>query len=135
MTPRSPLLSVDVVIRTGGGIVLIRRREGDVFGGMWALPGGGVEYGERVEDAALREAKEETGLEIELKRLLGVYSDPGRDPRGHVVTIVFLAEKKGGTLRAGSDAADVRVVNEINEPLAFDHLQILRDSGVIRVNV
>jgi len=127
---KAPALTVDVVIKTRGGVVLVRRGN-EPYKGRWALPGGFVEYGERVEDAAVREAKEETGLDVKLGRLVGVYSEPGRDPRGHVVGICFMAKPVGGKLEASSDAADARVFREIPwKGLAFDHAKILKDAGL-----
>jgi 8-oxo-dGTP diphosphatase len=124
-----PALAVDVVIKLRGGVVLVRRKN-EPYRGRWALPGGFVEYGERVEEAAVREAREETGLRVKLQRLLGVYSDPDRDPRGHTVSICYLARKVGGRLRSGSDAKDVAVFRKIPwGELAFDHAQILKDAG------
>ncbi|NJE05026.1 NUDIX hydrolase [Thermococcus sp. M36] len=122
-------LTVDLVILYNNGIVLIKRGR-EPFKGHYALPGGFVEYGERVEDAAVREAKEETGLDVRLLRLVGVYSDPARDPRGHTVTAAFLAVGTG-ELKAGDDAKDVHVVpidEALKLPLAFDHGKILRDA-------
>lgn len=122
-------LTVDLVILYKDGIVLIKRRN-EPYKGYWALPGGFVEYGERVEDAAVREAKEETGLKIELLDLIGIYSDPNRDPRGHTVTIAFLAKGRG-TLKGGDDASEARVfsLSEIkNLKLAFDHRKIIEDA-------
>jgi len=126
---RSPRLAVDAVVVTESGIVLVRRKN-PPFKGKWALPGGFVRYGERVEDALLREVEEETGLKVRIEKLIGVYSDPRRDPRGHVVSVCFRAKATGGELRAGSDAAEVRIFPEIpwNE-LAFDHAKILIDAG------
>ncbi|MFW6111083.1 MAG: NUDIX domain-containing protein [Thermoproteota archaeon] len=125
---KRPWLTVDVVIqRTDSSIVLVKRKN-PPFKGHYALPGGFVEYGEKVETAAVREAKEETGLEIRLLRILGVYSDPERDPRGHVVSIVYLAEETGGNLRASSDAQEVEALQQIPEKLAFDHRKILEDA-------
>ncbi len=123
----SPALTVDAVIVEGGEVVLIKRRN-PPFQGRWAIPGGFVEYGERVEDAVVREAREETGLEIKIDKLIGVYSDPERDPRGHTVSIVFLCKAVGGQMKAGSDAMDVEKFN-LNElpKLAFDHRLILED--------
>jgi 8-oxo-dGTP diphosphatase len=126
--PVTPALAVDLVIelvdRPGRPIVLIERRN-PPHG--HALPGGFVDVGETVEDAARREALEETGLEVELDRLLGVYSDPKRDPRGHTVSIVFVAEAHGDP-RAGDDAARVLVTGLDRLPrLAFDHARILAD--------
>ncbi len=122
---KSPALTVDVIIRYKGGVILIRRRN-PPFG--WALPGGFVDYGERVEDAARREMREETSLELEDLKLFGVYSDPKRDPRGHTVSIVFTAKGKGEAT-SGDDAKELRIFNKDNLPedIAFDHKEILRD--------
>ena len=125
-----PVLVVDVVIQTPHGVVLIKRRN-EPYKEKWAIPGGFVHYGERVEDAAVREAWEETGLRIDLLKLVGVYSDPKRDPRGHVVSACFLAERAGGKLRAASDAEEVKIFKRIPwRELAFDHAQILKDAGL-----
>ena len=126
-------LTVDIVILYNGGVVLIKRKH-EPFKDHYALPGGFVEYGERVEDAAIREAKEETGLDVKLLRLVGVYSDPNRDPRGHTVTTAFLALGTG-ELKAGDDAKEVHVVpveEALKLPLAFDHEKILRDALELR---
>jgi 8-oxo-dGTP diphosphatase len=129
MRPITPLLTVDAVIRLAGRppteIVLIERRNPPPG---WALPGGFVDVGERVEQAAVREAAEETGLAVRLTALLGVYSDPARDPRGHTVSVVYVAEADG-VPRAADDARAVRV-RDARDPalsLAFDHRLILDD--------
>ena len=123
---KTPMLAADALILFDGGIVLIRR-ENPPYQGSYALPGGFVKVGETVEEAARREAKEETGLEITLLKLVGVYSKPDRDPRGHVVSISYLAEGRG-KLSAGSDARSAEVFDpEDLPPLAFDHAQIVRD--------
>ena len=124
--PETPNLMVDVVIPSGRGIVLIRRAS-DPFEGQWALPGGFVEIGETVEAAATREVAEETGLAVELARLVGVYSDPERDPRGHNVSVAFLARVIGGDLIAATDAAEVAVLDPDSVELAFDHRRIVAD--------
>ncbi len=124
---KHPLVAVDVVILTEKGIVLVKRLN-EPFKDHWALPGGFVEYGETVERAAIREAKEETGLDVKLVGLVGVYSDPNRDPRGHVISITFLAEKVGGQLKAATDAKEVRVFSTIPSKLAFDHKIIIKDA-------
>ncbi len=126
--PRTPEVAVDLVIemidRPGRPVVLVRR--GHPPPGH-ALPGGFVDIGETVEHAAKREAREETGLDVILGDLLGVYSDPARDPRGHTVTIVYLATASGQPV-AGDDAADILVTDpEAAPPLAFDHGRILGD--------
>jgi len=120
-----PAPTVDVVIEVGDRIVLIRRRNPPPG---WALPGGFVDLGERVGDAARREAREETGLVVELTDLLGVYSDPRRDPRGQTVSTVFVG-RATGTPQAGDDAAGVGLFGEhdLPAPLAFDHARILAD--------
>jgi 8-oxo-dGTP diphosphatase len=123
-------LTVDAIIPYGGKIVLIKRLN-DPFKGYYALPGGIVEYGERVEDAVLREVEEETGLEGEIYRLVGVYSDPSRDPRGHFVSICFIVLPAGGELKAGSDAKEVALFSPDSLPkLAFDHGKMIRDAEV-----
>lgn len=127
----TPLLAADAAILYRGGIVLIRR-DNPPFQGCYALPGGFVEVGETVEAAAIREAREETGLEIELLGLVGIYSDPARDPRGHVVSAAFLAEGRG-ELISGSDARAAEVFSFQDLPsLAFDHDLIIRDA--LRLN-
>lgn len=109
---------------------MLVERKNEPFKGKWAIPGGFVEYGERTEEAARREAKEETGLEIELEKLVGVYSDPDRDPRGHTISVCYSARRVGGNLKASTDAADVKVFNQIPwSKLAFDHGKILKDFG------
>jgi 8-oxo-dGTP diphosphatase len=123
---KTPMLAADALILFDEGIVLIRR-ENPPYQGYYALPGGFVEVGETVEEAARREAKEETGLDIILLKLVGVYSKPDRDPRGHVVSICYLAQGRGDLL-AGSDARYAEVFDpEDLPPLAFDHAQIIRD--------
>ena len=125
---RRPLLAVDVIIRRRDDSIVLIKRKNPPFKNHYAIPGGFVDYGETVEAAAIREAKEETGLEVEISSLLGIYSEPERDPRGHVVSIVYLAREIGGLLRANSDAKSVRASKRIPQKLAFDHYKILRDS-------
>ncbi len=121
-------LTVDAIIPYEGKIVLIKRMN-EPYKGYYALPGGIVEYGERVEDAVLREVEEETGLEGEIYRLIGVYSDPDRDPRGHFVSICFVVLPRGGELRAGSDAREVALFPLDSLPkLAFDHEKMIKDA-------
>ena len=124
----APALAVDIIIEVGSRIVLIRRKY-EPFSGCWALPGGFVECGERVEEAARREAKEETNLEVDVKELLGVYSSPERDPRGHVVSVCFIASGEG-ELKGRDDAQEARLFTpaEVAElKLAFDHAEIIKD--------
>jgi ADP-ribose pyrophosphatase YjhB (NUDIX family) len=106
-------------------VVLIERKNTP---NGWALPGGFVDVGETVEEAALREAKEETGLDVELVRQFHVYSDPKRDPRGHTASVVWVAHARGKP-RAGSDAGNVGLYHQMNLPetISFDHRQILTD--------
>jgi 8-oxo-dGTP diphosphatase len=126
--PVTPLLTVDTIIalqdRKGTPIVLIERKY-PPYG--WALPGGFVDVGETLEHAAIREAQEETGLQVSLQLLLGVYSDPVRDSRGHTVSAVYVAGATGQPV-AMDDAANVAIFMPDDLPeLAFDHGQILQD--------
>jgi 8-oxo-dGTP diphosphatase len=125
--PETPKLMVDVIIPSERGVVLIRRGT-EPFEGRWALPGGFVEVGETVEEAAYREAAEETGLAVEVARLVGVYSDPERDPRGHNVSVAFLARVLSGDLVAATDASEVAVLDPSSVELAFDHRKIIEDA-------
>ncbi len=123
----NPSLTVDGIVIKGGEILLIRRGR-EPFRGHHALPGGFVDYGEKVEDAVAREVLEETGLITEASWLLGVYSDPGRDPRGHTVSVVYVMELRGGSVRAGDDADTAGWFPfDSLPPLAFDHLSIISD--------
>jgi 8-oxo-dGTP diphosphatase len=123
--PECPLIAADVIAEVGNQIVLIERRN---FPHGWAIPGGFVEIGEKVEDAAVREAREETSLEIEIRALLGVYSRPDRDPRGHTVSVVYIGRARG-TPRAADDAKGIGLFAPDAAPtsLAFDHAEILAD--------
>jgi ADP-ribose pyrophosphatase YjhB (NUDIX family) len=127
---RQPKLTVDIIIELAGKTVLIKRRNAP-YG--WAIPGGFLDYGETVEQAAIREAREETSLELAELHQFHVYSDPGRDPRGHTVSVVFTARgylPRGlGTPRAGDDACELGLFDQNNLPaeIAFDHRGILED--------
>jgi len=122
---RNPFPTVDVIIELAGGIVLIKRKN-PPYG--WALPGGFVDYGESLEAAAIREAREETSLDVRLVSQLGAYSDPRRDPRHHTISIVFIA-RADGEPRAADDAAEIGVFDRetLPETMAFDHATILQD--------
>ncbi len=123
---KKPSIAVDGVLIKNKKVLLIKRKK-EPFKGKWALPGGFVEYGERVEDAIIREFEEEVGMKAKIKKLIGVYSDPDRDPRGHVISIVFWLEAEGEP-KAGDDAMEAKFFN-LNDlpPLAFDHKKILCD--------
>ena len=122
---QSPFLTVDIIIELQGGIVLIKRKYAPI---AWALPGGFVDYGESLEDAAIREAKEETSLDVVLKRQLHTYSDPHRDARSHNVTTVYTATAEG-IPKAADDAKEIGIFTKETLPkdLAFDHSLILQD--------
>lgn len=124
-----PVPTVDILIRrvkAGREAVILVRRKNPPPG--WAIPGGFVEYGEKAEDCAVREAREETGIEVTLTGILGVYSDPSRDPRFHTISTVYTAEGRGEP-RADSDAAEIGIFREDELPrdIAFDHRAILSD--------
>lgn len=121
-----PFITVDTIIEVDGGIVLIKRKN-PPFG--WAIPGGFVDYGETLEEAAIREAKEETGLDVTLVRQFHTYSEPGRDPRHHTISIVFIAKAKGVPV-ASDDAKEAGVFKDMDslpDEIAFDHREILDD--------
>jgi len=122
---RHPLLTVDIIIEVSGGVVLIERKN-PPHG--WALPGGFVDYGESIERAAMREAKEETSLDVRLVEQFYTYSDPGRDPRHHTVSTVFVVSANGAP--CGADDAKTAGVfgeNQLPAPIVFDHSRILSD--------
>jgi 8-oxo-dGTP diphosphatase len=126
--PETPKIMVDVILPSEEGHVLLIRRGSDPYEGYWALPGGFVEVGETLEEAAAREAEEETGLEVEIIRLVGVYSDPDRDPRGHNVSCAYLARARSGELSAATDAVEASFLDPSTVELAFDHEKILADA-------
>jgi ADP-ribose pyrophosphatase YjhB (NUDIX family) len=127
---RNPVPTVDIIIevlnKDGRQGILLIKRKNPPFG--WALPGGFVDYGETLEEAAIREAKEETSLDIRIKCQMHTYSDPDRDPRQHTITTVFIAHAEGKPV-ARDDAQEIAVFSreELNFPLAFDHKKILED--------
>lgn len=122
---KNPFVTVDIIIEYKGGIILIKRKNPPLG---WALPGGFVDYGESLEEAAVREAKEETGLDVELVRQFHTYSQPDRDPRFHTITTVYIA-KAVGSLAAGDDAIEAVLFskNELPHNIVFDHSKILDD--------
>ena len=127
MDYKNPKLTADGAVLKQDKILLIKRKN-NPYKDKWALPGGYVEYGEIVENAVVREVLEETGLKTAVKEIIGVYSDPKRDPRGHTVTIVYLLELIKGELKSGDDAADARFFSLDSLPdLAFDHDKIIND--------
>ena len=122
---KTPYVTADIIIRYQGGIVLIERKNEPAG---WALPGGFVEIGESAEEAAVREAREETSLDVVLLEQFYVYSKPGRDPRFHTVTIVFIGTGTGA-LKGRDDArqAEVFLPGNLPEQIAFDHREIIND--------
>jgi len=123
--PICPPIAADVIVEVGAQIVLIERKH---FPLGWAIPGGFVEFGETVEETAVREIREETSLEVKLRALLGVYSRPDRDPRGQTITAVYVGRALG-IPRAADDAQNVGLFDLAGLPssLAFDHSEILAD--------
>src|ERR1700686_5210533 len=121
--PKCPPIAADIITEIGDKVVLIERKNIPLG---WAIPGGFVDFGETVEDAAIREAREEISLQVEIRALLGVYSRPDRDPRGQTITLVYVA-RASGTPKAADDAKNVALVDPRNPPtpLAFDHAEIL----------
>ncbi|MCL2102933.1 MAG: NUDIX hydrolase [Syntrophorhabdaceae bacterium] len=125
MSQKNPIPAADVIIEVGEQIVLINRKNTPKG---WAIPGGFVDVGESVESAAVREALEETGLSVSLETLLGVYSDPARDPRFHTISMVYVGHAEGEP-KGADDAAQAELFHEDNlpSPIVFDHARILAD--------
>ena len=127
--PRTPALTADCVVFNGKGRLLLIRRGHPPFKGQYALPGGFAEVGETIEQTCRRELLEETAIKAGRLELLGVYSDPKRDPRGHTCSVVFMTRVARATPRAGDDAAVAEwVENWWKLDLAFDHNKIVRDA-------
>lgn len=125
-----PSVTTDIFIFDDDLNFILIKRKNDPYKDYWAIPGGFVEYGETVENAAVREAKEETHIDVELKDLVNVYSKPDRDPRGHTITVAYTAKGNFCDKKADSDASDISVFNEkkLDEiKIAFDHEEIIRD--------
>jgi 8-oxo-dGTP diphosphatase len=128
--PVTPLLAADCVVVDAKGRLLLIRRGHEPFAGALALPGGFVEVGETVEDACRRELMEETGVKAGRLLLVGIYSDPRRDPRGHTASVVFATRVRSAKAQAGDDAAAVTWVEDWRGlSLAFDHAKVLRDAS------
>jgi 8-oxo-dGTP diphosphatase len=130
--PRNPIPTIDVILteQSNSNKILLIKRKNDPFKRYFALPGGFVNEGEKVEDALRREAEEELSIKVEPSDILGIYSDPNRDPRGHIMSIAFIAKIISGELKAEDDAADLQwfEINTLeNINLAFDHSKILSD--------
>lgn len=127
--PRTPALAADCVVVDAKRRVLLVRRKYEPFKGQYAVPGGFVEIGETVENACRRELLEETGVKAGKLQLLGVYSDPDRDPRGHICTVTFLTRVRSAVAKAGDDAAAAEWIDDWSGlDLAFDHAKVLADA-------
>ncbi len=123
---QNPIPTVDIIIEIESKEIILVKRKNPPYG--WAIPGGFVDYGESLEEAAVREAKEETDLDVELIRQFHSYSDPNRDPRHHTITTVYIAKAKG-VPQAEDDALEIGIFSKSNLPdkIAFDHRGILQD--------
>ena len=121
-------LTADIIIEYADGNIVLVKRKFPPYAGYWALPGGMMDEGETIETTAVREAKEETGLDVTLKKIVGVYSDPNRDTRGRFVSVTYTASIVGGTLAAADDAAEIMTTKEPEKmTLAFDHNKMIED--------
>ena len=126
---KSPILTVDGIILKGNKILLVKRAI-EPFIGYWVIPGGHVDYGERVEEALKREMKEELGIPVKIKKLFGVYSDPKRDPRYHTVSVIYLCQRIKGKIRLDREASEFKYffLNNLPSKIGFDHRQIIYDA-------
>ena len=135
--PVTPLVAVDAVIKYSENSIVLIHRKNSPFKGELALPGGFVDVGESVEEACIREAYEETNIRVTIKKLIGVFSAPNRDPRGHNISIAFLCEPLTDSEKplAKDDAQSLEIVNFTDIAslqLAFDHKDIINASGIIK---
>ncbi len=125
-----------VIIRKGR--VLLEKRDSSPFRGKWCLPGGQLEEDETIEETCVREVREETGMEVKISKTFGVYSTPGRDPRGISMSAVFLCKVIGGELSASKESSDLKWFSKEQAgklDFAFDHRKILEDVGFLRTNI
>ncbi|MBD3194177.1 MAG: NUDIX domain-containing protein [Candidatus Lokiarchaeota archaeon] len=135
--PKTPLLTVDAVILYDPNHIVLIKRKNPPFQGEYALPGGFVDMGETVEAACIRESKEETNIKVKIRQLIGVFSEPERDPRGHTVSIAFLCEPatEKEKPKAQDDAAYLELIpldKVLNLKLAFDHLKIIKKANLLK---
>ena len=136
--PITPIVAVDAVIRFKKTSIVLIRRKNPPFKGEFALPGGFVDIGESVEDTCIREAYEETNIKVKIKKLIGVFSAPNRDPRGHTISVAYLCEPLTNSEKpmAKDDAQSLKIVKltDISSlKLAFDHKDIINASGIIKI--
>ena len=125
---KNPVLTTDGLILEKNKILLVKRAIYP-FSGYWGLPGGHVDYGERLEEALKREMKEELGIKVKIKKLIGVYSDPKRDPRYHTVSVVYYCQKNKGKIKLNYESSEFKFFSLKNLPkkIGFDHRKILSD--------
>jgi 8-oxo-dGTP diphosphatase len=122
-----PMIATDGLLYKDGKVLLVKRSH-EPFKNYWALPGGFVDFGERLEDAAVRETFEESGIKTKVKKMVGVYSDPKRDPRGHVITVCFLLEYVSGKVTTSDETSDVRFFKKLPDKIAADQAQMIKDA-------
>lgn len=124
---RGPIIATDAIILNDKKEILLTRRNIKPFKGYWVIPGGHVKYEEKVENAMMREVKEETGLSVKIIKLLGVYSNPKRDPRYHIVSVIFLAKPVCGAPKTNKEVSEIRYfkLNELPSKIGFDHRHII----------
>jgi len=135
---KNPSLTVDTIIFDESENIILIKRKNNPYKDHWALPGGFVEYGETVENAAIRETKEETSIDVTLTSLVNVYSKPDRDPRGHTVTVAYTAKGDFNQKKAADDACDIKIFSKSDLKkidLAFDHAKIIEDAFKVNNNI
>jgi 8-oxo-dGTP diphosphatase len=121
------MIGVDGILFRNGAVLMVKRAY-EPYKDHWVVPGGFVEYKERLEDAIVRETKEESGFDAKVKKLVGIYSDPERDPRGHIISICFLLELKGGKAKTSSETSEVKFFKKLPDKIGADYRKMIKDA-------
>jgi len=127
VSKKVPLIAVDGVLFKDGSVLMVKRVQ-EPYKGYWAVPGGFVEYKEKLEHAIVREVKEESGLNVKTKGIVGIYADPNRDPRGHVISICFLLKLAGGKIKTSDETSDVKFFKKLPGKISLDYRKMIKNA-------